>query len=182
MEMHLDITENIISDIKYQGIVTISAIDKKTGKEYNKKLYNRSEKDLFTAICRALCGASVDAYIPRYLKAFTTSIDNVVDSSNEAFYQPVYYSATPTLYALRNQKWVRSTSKDAQMIEYTFIVPSTNFKYPNESIRSLQLYNNQGNPCASIDIADASEDDVFTLNSSANILITWKLVFSNSSK
>lgn len=178
MSMHLDITENITSDIKYQGIVTISAIDKKTGKEYKKKLYNKSEKDLFTAICRALCGVSVNDYIPRYLKAFTTDLieNKTLDTSYEAFYQPVYYSATPTLYALRNQKWVRSSLKEAQMIEYTFIIPSTNFKSDTETIKSLQLYNEQGNPCASITL-----DGGFTISSSSNILITWKLVFSNNS-
>lgn len=178
MSIHLDITENITSDIKYQGIVTISAIDKKTGKEYKKKLYNRSEKDLFTAICRALYGVSVNSYIPKYLKAFTKSSDDLSDFSNEAFYQPVYYSATPVLYALRDQQWVRSTLKEAQMIEYTFIIPITNIKNTNDPIKCLRLYNDQGNPCATIDLGNSG----FTLETSGNILVTWKLVFSNSSK
>lgn len=186
MSKHIEIQDCIQHNIKYKGIVTVSLIDKQTGKQYNRKSYNTSEKDLFTAICRMLCDVDTQDYIPRYIKAYNSNLQNLsptqslIDADKEVFYNPVYYSASPSVYTLQDQSWIRSTlnSQDgAEMVEYSFLVPSTNIKLnANNYIKSLRLFNNRNNLCASVDFGD----DAISLSNSSNILITWKLQFSNN--
>ena len=176
----IEITDSLDTNIEYTGAVSISYIDKKTGKSYLKNKYNQSENALFTALCRCLSGYNTANYIPRYLKAYTV-VANEANPNKEAFIQKVPYSATPVLYKRNDSSWVRSTEEDAQMVEYTFIIPSNAIKFfdTDHSIKSLKLFNELGKECASVNLTDDKGDGVQP-SSSSNILITWRLFFSNT--
>ena len=130
------------------------------------KKHNKGEIALFTAITQALGRRFDDAekYMPKYLMGVDTTGDPELDCFfyNAAFQDIVYF----------NDNGVSSGS-DNNIIRYVFVVPVSSL-IPDQLITQLQLKNENGGICATLDLegTDRIDTDV-----AASLLIYWDLKF-----
>lgn len=162
----LNITQVINPAVEYNGAVKIIYLDK--GKNSSLKVINKKNSGdvgLFTAITRALVGFNVKDFTPSYIMGYFD-----IAGQNAAFASPITFASTPILY---NNDSIAVNANEANMLQYTFMVPATSLTSRTQSISLLRLYNNKQQVCASLVL----EDDIST-NISSNILIYWKLKFN----
>lgn len=166
----LQINDIIEPQVDYRGSVKILYIDKSSGKTKTIKRHNKGGKGLFTAICRSLVGLDVTNYVPSYIYGYNSK-DALL------FTQKITYASTPMLYnADQGREKLAAEGTEANIVQYTFLVPITSLRSTSESIRKLKLFNNNNEECA---VLELDEHSAISTNLGANILIYWKLRFAN---
>lgn len=188
----IDIEENISPEIKYDGYVTVKYRDRKTGKLKTIKKHNIGTIGLFTAIALVLSGqvTSASNNIPSSIMGFYKNGDNY----ENAFIQKISRSSGARIlyYDETNHTYKEGSFNRCDTVQYEFLIPATSLSQKTSKISKLVLLNNaplakdsepytkdSANVCAILTLDDTSAIDT---DVSSNILIYWKLRFSNNNK
>lgn len=150
--------------ILYNGNVHIQYKYNNKMKTLNK--HNQGFNPLFTAITLSLGGRTADAkkYIPKYLMATNADGDDCLSMPTTVKDTSYYLDSNAVGYA-----------DESNTIRYTFIIPASSL-IEDMTITKLQLENEEGTVCATIDLEE--EEHIHT-NLGASLLIYWDLDFSN---
>jgi hypothetical protein len=154
--------------ILYSGNVHIRYKSGTNLKHINK--HNEGTIELFTAITLVLGDRPNDAryFIPKYLKGIDTQTEGSPEDCfiNNAVVQDKKYYHNSML----------SDGTENDTIRYMFNIPMSNI-ISGKKITKLQLINERGLICASIDL---TEDEYIDTNVAASLLIYWDLKFADS--
>ena len=177
--------------IRYDGSLKV-VLTNKDGKIKQISYHNSGKLPLFTSICRALAGYDIEYYKPAYLMCYRD--DAPAGSENPKYVKvlaaKIPYSTTPTLYQSQTSgQTTIYTKNDRQCdtIEYVFTLPITAIATTIEDnqtkikVNKFALQNKNGEDCAEILLDDVSNPALVITNAvdKSNILIYWKLHFSN---